>query len=362
MDLILKPTVKCNFACTFCSSTVLSEQPNDELDLVYVDRFLQRFPGTRTIIVNGGDPLMMSPQYYWDILALLERHKSKAIISLTTNLWAFYKKPEKWEALFRHPQVGVATSFQYGDARLKGDLTPFTESEFWAVSDLFLDRVGYRPEFIAVIDRSNEDSVLRTVELAKTMDVVCKINHAVASGPQVVKRGVTMGNEDKFFTQADIYEHYIRIWEAGLAEWEYNTQQMARRLAQGNTTCPLSRDCDTGIRTLQPDGSYYSCGAFGDDRTHSIDFDYEMQGGLARPLSSDPDLSSMKLACYACPMFSICNGCRKTVHDTKRLGLVEYHCRKMKALAPEIIRINGMEAFLEPTPYEDETPQLIAKA
>ena len=139
MDLILKPTVKCNFACTFCSSTVLSEQPNDELDLVYVDRFLQRFPGTRTIIVNGGDPLMMSPQYYWDILALLERHKSKAIISLTTNLWAFYKKPEKWEALFRHPQVGVATSFQYGDARLKGDLTPFTESEFWAVSDLFLD-------------------------------------------------------------------------------------------------------------------------------------------------------------------------------------------------------------------------------
>ena len=27
-----------------------------------------------------------------------------------------------------------------------------------------------------------------------------------------------------------------------------------------HTTCPLSRKCDEGIRCLQPDGDYYSCG------------------------------------------------------------------------------------------------------
>ncbi|MNL84531.1 hypothetical protein D3C87_2125280 [compost metagenome] len=69
----------------------------------------------------------------------------------------------------------------------------------------------------------------------------------------------------------------------------------------------------------------------------------------------------MKESCYTCPMFDICNGCRKTVHDTKKMGLVEYHCKKMKSLAPRIIEINGMTDLLEPTPYVDESLPLIAR-
>lgn len=361
MDLILKPTVNCNFACTFCSSTVLSEQSKDIVELDEIERFIQRYPETNTVIVNGGDPLMMPPKYYFDIIEILERNNCKASISFTSNLWAFYKKPDKWAPLLRHPRLGVTTSFQYGDARLKGDLTPFTEEEFWAVSDMMLKEVGYRPDFIAVIDASNEDTVIKTVELAKRMGVEAKINHAVASGPPVQKKSVTMGNANSQFTQADIYGHYVQIHEAGLGEYEYNTKQMAKRLAGGDTTCPLSRKCDESIRTMQPGGGYYSCGAFGDDQLYSIDFENEMAGGFETPLQVIADIDSMKEACYICPMFSICNGCRKTVHDTKRLGQVEYHCQKMKSLAPKIIEINGMTGLLEPTPYVDESVGLIFK-
>lgn len=361
MDLIIKPTVKCNFACTFCSSTVLSEQPNDIVELEDIERFIRRYPNTNTIIVNGGDPLMMPPKYYWDIIEILERNNCGASISFTTNLWAFFKKPDLWAELFRHPRMGITTSFQYGDARLKGDLTPFTESEFWGVSDMMLAVVGYRPDFISVIDKSNEHTIMQTVELAKKMGVQAKINHVVASGPVVQKRGMDMGGENQFFTQADIYGHYVEIYEAGLAEYEYNTLQMAKRLKSGATTCPLARNCDEGIRTLQPGGGYYSCGSFGDDRLYSIDFEHEMTGGFETPLQVAPDIDSMKDACYICPMFSICNGCRKTIHDTKRLGLTEDHCRKMKSLAPKIIEINGMTGLLEPTEYVDESLDLIFK-
>lgn len=361
MDLILKPTAKCNFACTFCSSTVLSEQSDEIVDLSDVVRFLNRFPETRTIILNGGDPMMMRPEYYWKLIEILENSKSEATLSFTTNLWPFYKKPEMWEELFKHPRVGVTTSFQYGNGRLKGDLSPFSEEDFIAVSDLFLERIGYRPDFIAVIDKSNEDSVLETVRLAQRLGVESKINHLVASGPVVEFRGVQMGAENNFFTKADMYAHYVAIYDAGLMEWEYNTKQMARALAEQNTSCPLARDCDSGIRTLQPEQGYYSCGAFGDDRTHAIDFEAEMAGDFFRPLSSDYEINTMKDACYVCPMFSICNGCRKTVADTKRFGLTEYHCRKMKELAPRIIEINGLTGILEPTEYIDETPAIIAK-
>jgi len=51
-------------------------------------------------------------------------------------------------------------------------------------------------------------------------------------------------------------------------------------------------------------------------------------------------------------MFEICNGCKKTITDLKNYNLVEEHCYKMKQLAPDIIKANGLE--LEPTPYERE--------
>jgi sulfatase maturation enzyme AslB (radical SAM superfamily) len=362
VDLIIKPTVACNFKCTFCSSTKLSEDPKEIVELEEIEAFIKRFPNTNTVIVNGGDPLMMPPSYYWSLIDILDRHNCPATIAFTTNLWAFYKKPELWVDLFRHPRVGVATSFQYGDKRLKGDLKPFTEAEFWACSDLMLELVGYRPTFIAVIDKDNEDSVLDTVLLAARMGVEVKLNHALASGPEVDYKGVVMGNQNKFFTQADIYRHYLAIYDAGLEEHEYNTKQMTRRLRNGATTCPLARNCDQHIRALQPGGgNYFSCGAFGDDNEYPIDFQREMSGEFFTPLESQPELFSMKDACAACPMFAICNGCKKTIADTKRLGLTEHHCRTMKSLAPRIIEANGLTGQLEPTPYEDETPVLIAR-
>ena len=47
-----------------------------------------------------------------------------------------------------------------------------------------------------------------------------------------------------------------------------------------------------------------------------IDFEREMQGEFFTPLQDSLELTTMKKGCYGCPMFSICNGCRK---DNKRL-------------------------------------------
>ena len=152
MDLIVKPTELCNFKCTFCSSSKITENDNTaQLDLLKIFRFLDRYPDTQTIIVNGGDPLMMDPKYYMDIIEFLDKNNYPASISLTTNLWPFYMKPEKWLEVFQNPRVGIATSFQYGGGRLKGDLSEFTEEDFWKCSNAVLKHCGYRPGFIAVI-------------------------------------------------------------------------------------------------------------------------------------------------------------------------------------------------------------------
>ena len=322
--------------------------------------FLKRFPQTRTIIVNGGDPLMMKPDYYWRIIDWLDENEYETSISLTTNLWPFYKNPKTWVPLFNHDRVGVTTSFNYGDGRLKGDYSLFTEEDFWKCSNAMLDHCGYRPDFIAVITDSNEDQAIKNVELALEMSegwepygtlhdlnkekigVECKLNYAMSSGDQ-----------DKPYLLSKIYKTYVEIWEAGLAPWEFNTRQMMNRLKGGATTCPQNRQCDEGIRTLQPSGDYYSCGAFGDDREMPINFEYEMNGGFVTPLQDSFELASMKRACWTCPMFDICNGCRKTIKDFKRHGVVEEHCKLMKTIAPKILEANGIQR--EVTEYIDES-------
>lgn len=354
MDLIIKPTERCNFKCTFCSSTHITDDKSTELDLVYIYRFLERFPETNTIIVNGGDPLMMHPSYYTQLFEHLDSIDSNASVSFTTNLWPFYKNPARWKDIFNHPRMGITTSFQYGGGRLKGDLTEFSEEDFWLTSNAMLEHCGYRPDFIAVITEENQHLAVKNVELAKKMGVECKLNYAFSSGPPVKFKNIIMGQEGKPYMLAEIYEIYVKVWEAGLAPWEYNTKQMVKRLSQGGTTCPQNRECDGGIRTLQPSGDYYSCGAFGDDKLFPIDYEKEMAGDKVFPLRFQPEIQSLKQGCYSCPMFQICNGCKKTIKDLKDYNMVESHCSKMKKLAPSIIEANGMTGQLIPTEYVDE--------
>jgi radical SAM protein with 4Fe4S-binding SPASM domain len=330
MELIIKPTELCNFKCSFCSSTKLVEDKASTLDLQHVFDFLKRFPNTNTIIVNGGDPLMMKPEYYFEILKYIEEHKLPTTLGFTTNLWAFYKKPEMWTPLFKHPRVGVTTSFQYGFGRKINENRVYTEKDFWNVSDLFLKEIGYRPGFIAVISEENEKHAIKHVELAKKMDVQCKLNYAMASGEQ-----------DKPYRLSKIYETYIEVYEKDLWQWEFNTKQMMTRLNNIANVCPQARDCDDHIRALNPEGDYYSCGAMGDDKEYPINFVKEVkEGGFITPLQNAPELYSLKDECIGCPMFAICNGCKKTIKDHKEHGLAETHCRKMKTLAQDIINAN----------------------
>lgn len=330
MDLILKPTELCNFKCTFCSSTDITDDKSVILDLDYVYSFLDRYPDTDTIIINGGDPLMVKPSYYWDIIKYLDDNNLPATISFTTNLWAFYKKPSMWEELFRHKRVGVATSFNYGDTRRITDAQVFTEDIFWKVSNLFLERVGYRPGFISVINDTNEDTAINNVLLAKRMGVECKLNYAMASGI-----------EHAPYLLSKMYKIYADVYNQGLWPWEYNTKQMMHRLTRKSSSCPQNRDCDSGIRVLQPSGDYYSCGAFGDDRQYPINFFKDVSlGDKQHPLKRAPELVCLKTECLTCPMFQICNGCKKTISDLKRHDLVEPHCVIMKSIAPTIISIN----------------------
>lgn len=328
MELIIKPTDLCNFKCTFCSSPSLSESSTNLLDLNHVRNFLIKYPDTNTIIINGGDPLMLKPEYYYEMLGIIEELGTTTNISFTSNLWDFYKHPDKWTELFKHHRVGVTTSFNYGDGRRMGNNEVYTEELFWKVSDLFLERVGYRPDFISVISDGNMDTAIDNVRLAKKMGVECKLNYVFGSG---------RATNTPYL--ADIYRVYIDVFREGLSQYEYNTKQMLNVLQDVHVTCPLSQTCDSNIRTLHPDGSYFSCGAFADDNRYKLDFDTDNRD---TPLKQDPDLQVLKSECFGCPLYRICNGCHKKIDDIKNTGRQDEHCRKMKEIEKDLLELGKL--------------------
>ncbi len=328
MELIIKPTELCNFKCTFCSSPSLSEISSNTLDLNHIRNFLIKYPYTNTIIVNGGDPLMLDPQYYFKILDIISNLNLKTSLSLTSNLWDFYKHPDKWTELFKTKMVGVTTSFNYGNTRQISNNKVYTEEIFWKVSDLFLKKVGYRPDFISVITEDNIDTAIDNVYLANKMKVECKLNYAFGSG-----------RTTKTPFLSDIYKIYIQIIKEGLVQYEYNSKQL-QKIFTTSVTCPVSQNCDMYIRTLHPDGSYFSCGAFADDNRYKLDFETDQYN---KPLKCDGHIQVIKPNCFGCLLYKICNGCHKKIDDIKNTGKIDEHCLKMKEIELELLNINTIK-------------------
>lgn len=330
MVLIIKPTEACNFSCTFCSSSYLVDNKKSKLHLEKIYQFLERYPLTNTIFVVGGDPLMMPPSYYYRLLEHIEEKGYNTSLSLTTNLWDFYKKPQKWFDLFSHPKIEIGTSFQYGEGRQISPGVVFTEEKFREVYAKFKQ---YFPEkdlcFLAVINEENEHLAMNHVYLAKDMNIQCRLVYANMSG-----------RSGKPYPLSKMYKIYLQIWKEGLAEYEQTSISISEKIFGLEGSCPLSRNCDHWMRSLNADGKYFSCGPLNDDLDvkNEIDFESEVVKGekFYLPLQTRTELQYLKEECITCEMFQVCNGCRKHIKDLKNSNMVEEHCSLMKSLISDL--------------------------
>jgi radical SAM protein with 4Fe4S-binding SPASM domain len=341
MSLIIKPTEACNFSCDFCSSVDLVEDKTSKLELQKIFSFLKRFPLTERIFVVGGDPLMMKPSYYFDLLEHLEENNYPAIISMTTNLWDFYKRPEKWVELFKHPKIEIGTSFQYGEGRRISKSRVFEERDFISIYSLFKELVpGKDLCFLAVIDDRNEQFAIDQVYLAKRLGTQCRLVYSSKSGLA-----------GRPYPISKLYNIFIKVWKLGLAEYEQTAITISDKLSGLEVACPLSRNCDHWMRSINPDGRYFTCGPLNDDLDidNEIDFKSEVTEGKSfhLPLQNSSNNQYLKDECLSCPMFQVCNACRKHVKDLKSSDMVEEHCTMMKNISSDLQEMTKSSDILQ---------------
>lgn len=330
MDLVLKITDKCNFACEFCSSNQIALTHND-LDINLVKKFLLDNP-VQDIIVNGGDPLMVPPSYYEELLKFIDDNNLGCTMSFTTNLWDFYKHPDKWTSLFQ--RIGVCTSFQYGKARKTAGGIVFTEDIFRDVYSLFLERVNKPLNFISVITEENEDTVIKTVELAKELGTHCRINGALRSG-----------RTTQPYPFWKMMKHYCDIMDAGLGDYEDNCKIIKSIISTNSidAPCPFNRKCHSFIRCMSPGGELHTCPAIADDvhergvsscYTKSITNEF-MDMNISTIIPRED--STVTPDCYVCELFGLCCTCTKRIKDIHDSKSTIEHCTHMKELKDRII-------------------------
>ena len=327
IDLIIKPTQVCNFACEFCSSNNISKN-NKILPLDFLcDYILKNNVGR--IIVNGGDPLMVSPLYYFSILDFIEKHKLRTNLSLTSNLWDFYINPDKWIKLFKHPRVGVCTSFQYGNERKLKDGTIYTEDMFIKVFNKFKELIGYNLMFISVVNKNNELLAIDHIRLAKNLDTECKLNPALASG-----------KSSEPYPLYKMYNIYLDIIDKGLAKWEFNSKEIVKLNNGQKTICPYNRECYKHIRCISPDMNIHTCGAFNDEHYNNLANNkktYELSSFNKTEILKD--YFYIKRQCLSCDLFKFCNSCYKRIADIKNFNMEEEHCVNMKKIESKLCKL-----------------------
>lgn len=312
MELIIKPTGRCNFNCTFCSANLLdikhSERVSDELKQIISTL------KPSCLIFTGGEPLLVNRQYYDEILALGDYS-----ISFTSNLKDFYNNPDKWTDLFKNKRVGVCTSFQYGTERRWDKDTPYTEEMFRRVMKVFNDKVGYVPSFISLVSEENEDRALDHIYLAKELGTKCKIN--------AVKQ---MGLSQTTYPLYKMIDIWLKIQELGLEEyWDHDIQ-----FNKGGCDFNTNRMCESSIRTFWLDNQgnikYSNC----ENRASNLEF--------INLENKCPELKSVPLSmnnlitkkCLFCPLCGLCNSCKATLPLNKK---DPNFCKEMKAREEKIL-------------------------
>lgn len=314
-QVILRLTTRCNFDCTFCLASKYSKTFN-ELSFEQIQEVLTTEKDITSVALEGGEPLMVRPDKLKRIIDFIDTELPHINdIGITTNLWDFYKRPEKWIDILKHPKLHVCTSFQYGnERRISKDLI-FDEVLFRKVYNLFKEKVGKPLSFIAVIDETNEDSFLKTVELAKELCTTCKIN-----------RKIGVGRANASYPFEKMVELQTTLIELGLSDIEDNSLTLRELVAYkgiGDSTCPFVVGCNKHFVTVNPDGTKTFCSMVASKRDST-----ESPIKFYKDISKYENKNIVNEKCLTCRAYDICNNCAILHEELKEKNLDDY-CNKI---------------------------------
>ena len=275
--VIIKPTTKCNFNCTFCSAGLLNIPLQKSVPEVLKNFLLEYKPDS--LIITGGEPLINTKKYFDELIDIMTQITPNYSISLTSNLVLWEQNPEKYDYLFKNPHVGVITSFQYGGERK--DQNDYNEDRFIELFNEFFKRYGIRLKFIYVVNENNEKYIQKACELAKKLNTKLKLNQQLP-----------LGLSELYYPRYKLIEQHIKMIKLGYED------VLESLISIRNKICPFPL-------------SYKTCQ---EGKVVYVDNNNELKMSCCEDIISSKDNIELKndflsKKCLTCKLFDLCNGC-----------------------------------------------------
>ena len=353
--VIAKPTKACNADCSYCSAI-----PYDK-EKWTVEKFMHIWdsisPGLNQKaqwIWHGGEPLLMSPEFYTSCYAYAKRTHPDIRFEIQSNITLY--KSSRWKDTIDHVFNGcISTSFEYGGMRtIFGDAQKFEKVFNWKLKAILGD--GFKTGIIGTYSDSNIKEVVRMYDLAisygdKAPSI--RINYMRPQG-RVKDHGVLMSVENYTQTLLALWHRWVADAPASdvvpLADFLYSVLGIHK-----SYKCPYTRSCGGRFLSIEPNGNLYNCAVSSDTRNKAFCFgnvfDLTVDNVLVNQNEFISRLNEAKalrviksrryrvhLDCVKCPHFRECQGgCPSdSMLFDGSISSKFYYCETWKALLSQV--------------------------
>lgn len=323
-QLILRTTTRCNFDCTFCSASKLQPAEMSAEDAIF---YIKKYSPLFSLNFEGGDPLMRGTEFYRQVCDFVDSLEEESPVSsagmdkiikvcMTTNLWDFYKRPDKWAPVFNYYFDNISTSVDLDGSRRLAPNVPYTEAMFRSIVAKFRDYI--EPEialsFISVITENNYDAAERLCELGEEFGLRYRLNPVVS-----------VGRSSSSMPFAKMFTLWVNLALRGYHEQTSKLLVESIRKNFSIQGCYFARDCTKWQVCINPDGSTSTCSIHASTLNNT-----ESRIPIYTKL---PPLSVVQNSCFTCPCFQYCNGCRLNISTFQHFSKQELqeHCTSMRS-------------------------------
>lgn len=312
--IVAKPTKMCNAACTYCAA------PPDgvpkwsfEEFCHYFDRLAPRLSPQAVWIWHGGEPLLLSPEFYQACYDYARAQKPYLKFACQTNLLAY--RSDRWEDVFRRLFEGrISTSFDPDetDRIYRGSSEAYTE-QFYKALDACLDD-GFRPMVIGTY--SEETAPLAMSMYDRSMSYGMRGFPLRFNYRYPVGRGANQGVMIEPRTWGQMLIDVFDRWIVDLPPWGVTpVDQMFRKvIGMEENRCPWTSQCGGRFVGLEPNGDIYNCPEFADLEDPQYCFgnlnETDIDKLMATPQAKlhHRRRTNVPATCQSCRHFAICEG------------------------------------------------------
>lgn len=268
--LCVKNVYDCNLKCWYCSTHGTGYIPEKDL----IELYRRHNPSDMLLI--GGEPMILSPDYYLNLL------ESGLRFSMQSNLTLYTKE---WDEVLTHKNfTGISVS---------GDKFSSDQEFFDKYNDL-RDLMTDPPMVLIVLDGDYQESLekaKRWTTYAFACDFPLRINYLAPMGRALENKNRLL----KISKAYDIYTALIDSWvNSGFKILQPHTYILEFLTKHNQSICPFISNCISShsIVDVEVDLSEYSCPALGDLRLGKRDI-----------------LVDISDKCLYCDFYEVCRGC-----------------------------------------------------